>query len=159
MIRSHRKFGRLVVALLLGLVSVARTSSAAQTLQGFTSIVIGDHPSQVEKAAAEELSHYLGEIEGHPLPIESVAAHSLSRSSGLSFFLGDEAAALALGTKPAPWKTEEHLLKTIPGGLVLAGHDGDGGKNSSSPIATGPAPTRASMPLPTTPKSASGTPK
>ena len=113
---------RFVITALAALGWIA-VSHAAQPLKQFTHIVIANKPSAVEKAAAEELAHYVSEIGGQKLTEMKASVYALSKVSGLSFFVGDEAAAAALGQKPSPWKTEEHMLKTVRGGLVLAGDD------------------------------------
>ena len=107
----------------------------AQPLKDFVRVVIADKPSLVEKAAAGELVHYLGEISGRKLQTMTTHDFARAKTGGLSFFIGDEAATLALGRKPSPWKTEEHLLKTVRHGLVLAGDDGRGDAWSSQTAA------------------------
>lgn len=75
-------------------------------------------------AAADELASYAGRVVGTKLdviPFGKLAADA----PGLSFFVGDDVAERVLGQSPKPWKTEEWMLRTVPNGLVLAGHDGD----------------------------------
>ncbi len=122
--------GKIALVLLAMLTASFAEKPTAQALRDFRRVVIADDALPVQKAAAEELAHFAGQIASRKIeivPMKTFAADS----AGLSFFIGDGAAARALGTTPAPWKMEEHLLKTVPGGLVLAGDDGAGDAWSS----------------------------
>lgn len=101
---------------------------ADDSLSDYVRVVVAGDALPVQKEAAKELAHYVGEITGREIETVSAEVFALSKSAGKSFFVGDKAAALALGAeaKLAPWKLEEYLLKTVPAGLVLAGDDGVG---------------------------------
>ena len=105
--------------------AIAAEPAAARTLRDFRRVVVADDALPVQKAAAEELAHYAGQIAGQKIEIVPLAKFSAD-AAGASFFVGDAAAARALGASPAPWKTEEWMLRSVPAGLVLAGHDGTG---------------------------------
>jgi hypothetical protein len=110
--------------LLLAL-ALAPSLPAQQKLADFRRVVVADQPSEIEKLAAEELAAYAGRIAGARLEVVPLARFA-GGDDGLSFFVGEAAAGKALGLKLAPWKMEEHLLKTAPRGLALAGDDGPG---------------------------------
>lgn len=98
---------------------------AAQKLTDFQRIVIADDANAVQRAAAGELALYVGQVVARK--IEVIKASKLSGGApGLSFFVGDGAAEVALGKSPKPWKTEEWMLRSVPRGLVLAGDDAAG---------------------------------
>jgi hypothetical protein len=103
-------------------------AQAEQALADFVCVVVADDALPVQKAAAEELAHYIGEITGKELAVISVKEYLLSSQLVTSFFVGDKAAALALGKDVTlgPWKLEEYMLKTVPEGLVLTGSDAEG---------------------------------
>lgn len=122
---------RLVVCVILlyfGIVPVP----ADEALLDYVRVVVADDALPVQKEAAEELAHYVGGVTNRELETVSVAQFSSSKMTGKSFFVGDKAAALALGRDAGPWELEEYLLKTVPGGLVLAGHDGPGSPLSAN---------------------------
>ena len=110
--------------LLIPLLSAALLG--AQKLTDFQRIVIADDANAVQRAAADELANYFSRITGKKIPSVKTSAFVLSKTAGSSFFIGDGAAELALGSSPKPWKTEEWMLRTVPGGVVLAGNDADG---------------------------------
>jgi len=95
-------------------------------LAGFERVVVAADALPVQKAAAEELARYVSAIIGRELPIVSVQDHTVSSRLVPTFFVGDEAAALAIGETAGPWEMEEYMLKSVPGGLVLAGDDAAG---------------------------------
>jgi len=99
-------------------------------LKDFQRVVIAEDALPVQRAAAEDLAKYAGRIAGRKMEIVPLEKFALD-VKGLSFFIGDGAATRALGKSPAPWKTEEWMLRSIPGGLVLAGHDAAGDAWSS----------------------------
>ena len=115
----------LICGWLLAPVLPAVESAAPQRLRDFQRVVIGDTPLPVQRAAAEELAHYAGRIAGREIAVVSVSQFTPD-APGLTFFVGEAAAARALGEALGPWKSEEWLLRTVPAGLVLAGHDGAG---------------------------------
>ncbi|GDY07426.1 hypothetical protein LBMAG52_09120 [Planctomycetia bacterium] len=103
---------------------VPSVATSPQLLKDFRRVVIADGASKVQRAAADELASYAGRVVGTKLdviPFGKLAADA----PGLSFFVGDDVAERVLGQSPKPWKTEEWMLRTVPNGLVLAGHDGD----------------------------------
>lgn len=96
-----------------------------QPLNAFQRVVIADDANLVQRTAAKELADYAGRVAG--TKIETVALSKFNANApGLSFFVGDGAAEQALGSSPKPWKTEEWMLRTVPGGLVIAGDDAAG---------------------------------
>jgi hypothetical protein len=102
-----------------------------QRLSDFRRVVIADEASGVEKAAADELVHYIGTISGQPLERVRWSEYAPD-APGLSFFVGGDVARRVLGEDLEPWKDEEWILRTVRTGLVLAGHDGDGDPWSAS---------------------------
>lgn len=123
---------RLRLFLFLPLIACAQTP-----LADFKHIVIADKPSLVEKAAEEELQRCVGLIGGSKPEYLKASEYSFSKPAGRCFFVGTAAAKTALGADPAPWKTEEHLLKTVRDGLVLAGDDDAKGDPWSSQTRAG----------------------
>ena len=114
-----------------------RAGSAAdeghsQPLAGFRRVVIADDALPVQQEAARELAHFAGRIAGVDIEVQHWSQYRQAMGDGLSFFVGEGAASKALGTELAPWKHEEWLVKSLPGGLALAGHDGTGDPWSSS---------------------------
>ena len=109
------------------------TLSAADTQQllDFKRVVIADDSLAVQDAAAKELAHYVGEMTGQEITILSWSEYEKTKSPGLSFFVGEKVATKVLEKTLSPWKTEEWMLKTIPAGLVIAGHDEMGSPWSS----------------------------
>lgn len=105
--------------------TAAASPSGEQRLADFRRVVVAAGAPKVQEAAAEELAHYVEQITGRPLEIVRAAALP-SDAPGLSFFVGEGAARLALDEAPGPWKDEEWMLRTVPRGLVLAGQDADG---------------------------------
>lgn len=104
----------------------ADVPSLAHHLKDFRRVVIADDALPVQRAAAEELAQYASRIGGMKLEVIPVAQLA-SDAAGLTFYIGDGAAARALGGKTlAPWKMEEYFLSSVPTGLVLAGDDGKG---------------------------------
>lgn len=94
-----------------------------QLLKAYRRVVIADDALPVQRVAAEELANYAGRVAQQK--IEVVTLGKLApEAPGLSFFVGDGAAERALGKSPKQWKSEEWMLRTVPGGLVLAGDDG-----------------------------------
>jgi hypothetical protein len=94
----------------------------AHPLKDFARVVIADDASPVQRKAAEELAHFAGGVRGRPLevvPLGKVAADA----AGLSFYVGDTAAARVLGREVRPWKREEWLIESTPEGVALAGDD------------------------------------
>jgi hypothetical protein len=115
----------LLVVVSTSVVVGAAAPGAEQRLADFRRVVVADEPNGVEKAAAEELAAYAGRIVGSKIEIVPLAKWSAS-DEGLSFFVGTAAAERALGERLKPWKDEEHLLRTTPQGLAIAGNDADG---------------------------------
>lgn len=115
--------------LLTLLLSAASPASAAEPtgrpLSEFTRIVVGDAAVPVTQTAADELSDYVGKLLGKSLPIVPLSKYK-STDAGLSFFVGDEAAAAVTGKALSPWKQEEYAMISVPSGLVLAGDDEKG---------------------------------
>ncbi len=99
-------------------------ASSPQLLNDFRRVVIADGASKVQRAAADELASYAGRVVGRKLDVITFGKLTAD-APGLSFFVGDDVAERVLGKSPKPWKTEEWILRTVPNGLVLAGHDGD----------------------------------
>ena len=113
------------VLLLPGILASAPLAHGEQRLSDFRRVVIADQANGVQKAAADELVHYVGRICDQPL--EKVGWSEYTPDApGLSFFVGEDVARRILGEDLKPWKDEEWMLRTVTAGLVLAGHDGDG---------------------------------
>jgi hypothetical protein len=96
-----------------------------QRLIDFHRIIVADKPKAVQRAAAEELAHYLGHIVGRKIDIVPLGKH-LPSAPGRSIFVGDEVTVKLLGLSQEPWKEEEWLLRSVPQGLAVAGDDGVG---------------------------------
>ena len=119
--------------LLLLLITLQGTSHAEQRLREFVRVVVADDALPVQKAAAEELAHYAGEITGTKLAVVPWSKFTGEKLEGLSFFVGESAAAKAMGeSKLAPWGVEEWMIKSLPDGMALAGHDAAGDAWSAS---------------------------
>ncbi|MCA9133232.1 MAG: DUF4838 domain-containing protein [Planctomycetales bacterium] len=118
----------LLLLLLVVLPSLPSLPLRAQTqpLADFRRVVIPDDALPVQREAAQELAHYVGRITGQPLHIMPWSEHSQTAVQGLCFFVGGQAAEKAGGQTLSPWKSEEWLLQTVPGGLLIAGDDADG---------------------------------
>lgn len=124
------------LTLLLSVVSpVMASEPTARPLSEFARVVVGDAALPVTETAAEELSEYVGKLVGKSVPVVPLSKYK-STDAGLSFFVGDEAAAAVTGKALSPWKQEEYALISVPSGLVLAGDD-DKGNPWSSSIASG----------------------
>lgn len=85
-------------------------------------IVIAEPALPVEKAAARELSYYLGKIIGKNIPLVLVNDYP-AKVRGKACFVGEETAEKVLGQKLGPWQREEFLVRTVPQGIILAGDD------------------------------------
>ncbi|MGK0198685.1 MAG: hypothetical protein ACI91J_001962, partial [Yoonia sp.] len=123
------------ILFLLLILPFATRGLEPQRLADFQRVVVASDALSVATAAAKELAHYVGVITDRELPVVSLSGFDQSEASGLSFFVGQKAAAQVLGHDPSPWKLEEWLLKTVPAGVVLAGHDEKGSPWSSSTAA------------------------
>jgi hypothetical protein len=121
----------LYVWLLPGLLAAPSWAHAGQKLSDFRRVVLADQASGVQKAAAEELVHYIGTITDQPLEMVRWSEYA-PEAPGLSFFVGGDVARRILGADLEPWQDEEWMLRTVPSGLVLAGHDGAGDPWSAS---------------------------
>jgi hypothetical protein len=115
---------------LVSLLIFAAAAHAEHKLADFRHVVVADQAGKVPAAAADELVQYVGRISGRKLEKVRWSDYNAD-AAGLSFFVGADVAERVLGEKLAPWKQEEWLLRTVPGGLVLAGADGDGDPWSS----------------------------
>ena len=124
-LRLRAKIALVLLATLALFAGASAEPAAARPLRDFRRVVIAEDALPVQKAAAEELAHFAGRIIAQKIEVVPLAKFSTD-SPGASFFIGDAAAARALGASPAPWKTEEWMLRSVPAGLVLAGHDGLG---------------------------------
>lgn len=116
---------KIFLALLFCATAMATCSEAQQRLADFRRVVIADNATPAAKMGAQDLADYTGRISGHKVVITPLSQYSAG-AGGLSFFVGEAAGEKVLGSKPGPWKTEEWLQKTVPQGLVLAGHDQPG---------------------------------
>lgn len=95
-------------------------------------MVVADQASLVEKAAVEELRHYVERISGRELSVMKAGEFAAASTGGKSFFIGNAAAGAAGVKLPEAWKTEEHMLQSTDHGLVLAGDDDAKGSPWSS---------------------------
>lgn len=96
-----------------------------QRLADYRRVVLDERANPVQQWAADELVNYVGRLTGQRLAQVRWPEYAAD-APGLSFFVGGDVAARVLGRSPEPWAEEEWLLRTVPGGLVLAGHDGPG---------------------------------
>ncbi len=129
------KFSRLILFVALFVAAGGHTARADQKLADFLRVVIADQSNHVERAAAEELSHYASQVVGHELPI--VPWSELTADApGLSFFVGVDVAEKVLAKPLGTWADEEYLLRSTSRGLLLAGDD-DGGDPWSLRTAAG----------------------
>lgn len=110
---------------LLVLTGLPATAAGGQRLADYRRIVLDERANPVQQLAADELANYVGRMIGQKLPKVRWSEYAAD-APGLSFFVGGPVAARVLGHSPEPWAEEEWLLHTVPGGLVLAGHDGPG---------------------------------
>jgi len=123
------------ILFLLFLVSFSLHAAAAQPLAEFRRVVVSDDSLPVQVEAANELADYVGRITGQKLDIMPWSSYSPKTATGLSFFVGEGAATKALGKPLSPWESEEWMLKTIPSGLAIAGHDEAGNPWSTTTAA------------------------
>ncbi|QDU82333.1 hypothetical protein Pla110_40880 [Polystyrenella longa] len=98
------------------------TAAEPQRLSDYRRVVIPDEALAVQKAAAEELSNYVGQITQQSIAIVSWSEFDPAEE-GLTFFVGESVAEDVLEVELTPWKLEEWLLKTVPQGVVIAGDD------------------------------------
>jgi hypothetical protein len=96
-------------------------------------VVLPETPLAVQQVAAEELARYVPRLLGRTeaLPIVPVSRYAPEEGS-LAFFVGAETAKALWQEELAPWQEEEWLLRTVPGGLLLAGQDTAGNPWSTS---------------------------
>lgn len=84
-------------------------------------VALPDHPTAVEKSAAKELADGIGRLVGTEPPIvrESAAADRTD-----VFYVGATAHAATVTNAfgIASWKYDEVLVKSVPDGVVIAGH-------------------------------------
>lgn len=123
----------LALASLLGtsVLALAGGAEAQQRVADFRRVVVPDEPLGVQQAAAEELARYLAAISGQELAIIPAGAYDAA-ADGLSIFVGEPVARQVLGLELGPWAEEEWLLRTVPGGLLVAGQDEEGSAWSTS---------------------------
>lgn len=124
---SIKRFLTLLAPMLLAPLAVIHAADlpASQMLNDFRRVVVADDANAVQRAAAAEMANYAGRIVGHKMEMLEVSKLA-EDAPGLTFFVGDGAAQVALGKSPKPWKTEEWMLRSVPRGLVIAGDDGAG---------------------------------
>ena len=79
--------------------------------------VLPDNPTAVEKSAVIELAEGLGKVLGVQVP---TVAEKDAPADAVKFFVGATTALEAVRSDKT-WKTDEVLLKSVPGGVVLAG--------------------------------------
>jgi len=96
--------------------------AAEQRLPDFQRVVIADNAPAVQRVAAEELATYCGRIAGTRIAIVPLSEYRPT-DKGLSFFVGDEVARRLFNMELAPWQQEEWLLRSVSGGLIVAGDD------------------------------------
>lgn len=124
------------ILLILFLTFPATLKSAdVQPLADFNRVVVAKDALAVQQAAAEELAHYVGKMTGQVLPIITLSEFKEVKSGGLIFFVGEAAAAHAVGLPLSPWKQEEWMLKSVPRGMAIAGHDEAGNPWSTTTAA------------------------
>jgi len=126
---------KILLALLFCTTAMATCSEAQQRLADFKRVVIADNATPATQMGAQDLANYAGRISGQKIEVVPLSRYTAG-AQGLSFFVGEDAGEKVLGSKLAPWKTEEWLQKTVPQGLVLAGHD-QPGKATSLSVAAG----------------------
>jgi hypothetical protein len=126
---------KLALALLLSATAMATSSEAQQRLADFRRVVIAESATPAAKMGAQDLADYAGRVSGRKLEVVPLAKYNPG-GEGLSFFVGEDAAEKVLGAELSPWKTEEWMQRTVPQGLVLAGHD-QPGKATSLNVAAG----------------------
>lgn len=96
-------------------------SSATLLAENGTSkgcIVLSDNPTDGEKTAANELSHYLEQVTGAAFPI---VPESASTGSGPRIYVGPSAFARANALDFGGWGPEEWSMRTVGQDLILAG--------------------------------------
>lgn len=84
-----------ILILLILTVSVTNIAAESQCLSDFHRVVIADDALPVQQEAAKELAHYVGQLVGREIEIMLMSQHAKAKASGLSFFVGDKAAAKA----------------------------------------------------------------
>jgi hypothetical protein len=82
-------------------------------------IVLAEKPTASAQLAAFELQHYIKKISGATLPITKQP----QPLEGTAIFVGESDAARKLGIRNDTLAEQEYVVKTIPQGLLLIGHD------------------------------------
>ena len=82
-------------------------------------IVIGKEASRSAQLAAVELQYHIEKISGAKLPI----ATDEDKIKGARILVGASAATRALGLSNRDFKTQEYLIRFLPGTLILMGKD------------------------------------
>jgi hypothetical protein len=119
------KLACLCSAIVALIISAPAAEKTAIPLKDFRRVVLSENALPVQRAAADELATYAGRIMGSKLPI--VAPSEVPADApGLSFFVGDAAAAELKDGTPGPWRSEEWMIRSVPRGIALAGDDGAG---------------------------------
>src|SRR6478752_874441 len=108
-------FAPIFCAVLLSGSTTRAAEAAGQQLKNFQRIVVAKDAPAVELAAATELAAYAGRIAGAKIQIVSPSEWQQD-TTGLSFFIGDGAAAAVTTGKLAPWASEEWLIRSLPQG-------------------------------------------
>ena len=88
--------------------------------QPHATIVLAQRPTASTQLAAFELQHFLKKISGATLPI----VRGTAAVEGNRILVGESEATRALSVPEGPLASQEYIVQTAPGVLVLMGHDG-----------------------------------
>src|SRR5436190_1205423 len=106
------KLGQMLCVLLLCAIPAGAGENPPRPLKDFRRVVVDKDAPPVERAAATELATYAGRIAGTKIQIVSPVEWQQD-AAGLSFFIGDGAAATVTTGKLAPWASEEWLIQSV----------------------------------------------
>ncbi len=82
-------------------------------------ILLAETPSSSAQLAAYELQHYVKKMSGATLPM----AREPAKVTGNRILVGESEATRTLGYSNGDFAHQEYAIKTVPGALLLLGHD------------------------------------
>ncbi|MBI5831068.1 MAG: DUF4838 domain-containing protein, partial [Armatimonadetes bacterium] len=126
---------KLLLGLLLGATTVAPAADLTLTRDGqaTSTIVLPSAPTRAAQFAARELQYHLRLITGAEVPIIAEGA----TAAGVAIYLGDTAAARALGLGQDKLGSQEYAIRVGANALVLVGRD----KTDTGAVAYSQTPT------------------
>ena len=86
-------------------------------------IILPDTPDQAEAFAAKELQYHLGKVTG---TVPEILPEGKKSVMPYHFYIGAVTAAKKIGIEKKALLPDDHILKTVPDGLLFIGGDRDG---------------------------------